>query len=121
MWAHVVVCSERVVEQKRLLFELFGRSIDEELICGISMIKEEVKNILILILILCLVRSKKRGHEGGQNCFTPNWGEDSFLPLLISTSPILLPLPSSFPPLFFTPTKQCLNKETQHNDDKGDC
>jgi hypothetical protein len=40
MWAHVVVRSGRVVEQNQLLFELFGRSIDEELIRGISMIKD---------------------------------------------------------------------------------
>ena len=69
MWAHVVVCSGRVVEQKRLLFELFGRSIDEELIRGISLIKEEVKTSSSSVWL-----DRKRGDAKGGKIVSPQIG-----------------------------------------------
>ena len=64
----MVVRSGRVVEQNQLLFELFGRSIDEELIRGISMIKDG-----------SMIRENIPRRKGlGGNCFTRNQGEKVF-------------------------------------------
>ena len=78
----MVVRSGRVVEQNQLLFELFGRSIDEELIRGISIIKDG-----------SMIRENIPRRKGVGGIVSPE-----------------IRVKKSFLPVFFTPTKQSLNE-----------
>jgi hypothetical protein len=72
MWAHVVVRSGCVVDQNRLLFELFGQSIDEELIRGINM--REDGSVMKRNIGSENIPRRKGGGAGGWEIVSPQIG-----------------------------------------------